>query len=65
MSESAGMATPGVMLAQLFKSIMCFVRVFHMKGALAVLANKVFGVLLAFWSILGISDCLIMGAGFT
>ena len=33
------MATPGVLLAQSFKSITCFGRAFHMKGAFAVMAD--------------------------
>ena len=37
---SVGMAMPGVLLAQSLKSITCFWRTFHMKGALAVLVNK-------------------------
>ena len=39
---STGMATPGVLLAQSFKSITCFGRAFHMKGMLAVMADEVF-----------------------
>ena len=39
---STGMETPGVLLAQSFKSIACFGRAFHMKGSLAVMADAVF-----------------------
>ena len=39
---SAGMATLGVLLAQSFKSIMRSGRTFHMKGALAVMADDRF-----------------------
>ena len=37
-----GMVMPGILLAQSFKSITCFGCATHMKGALAVLAVKVF-----------------------
>ena len=63
---SAGMATPGILLAQLFKTIMCFGWAFCMEGVLSVMADKGFlGVLLAFWNMLCISCCYIKGAGFT
>ena len=39
-SGSAGMAMPGVLLAQKDKGIMCFVCALHMKGVIAVLAEK-------------------------
>ena len=35
-----GSAAPGVLLAQLFKSITCYGRTFHMKGTLAVMADE-------------------------
>ena len=39
---STGMAMPGFLPAQSFKSITCFGRAFHMKGALAVMADEGF-----------------------
>ena len=60
-----GMATPGLLLAQSFKSITCFGHAFHMKGALAVMADDVFGVWLSFRSTQDISGRYIKGgAGF-
>ena len=56
------MAAPGVLLAQLFNSIACFGSTFHMKGPFAVMTDDVlFFVLLAFWSLLGVSGCHIKG----
>ena len=42
MPGSAGVATPGVLIAQSFKGIACYVCALHIKGAHAVLADKVF-----------------------
>ena len=36
------MAIPSVLLVQTFKNITCFGRAFHMKGALAVMADEGF-----------------------
>ena len=38
-----GMAMPGDLLTQSFKSITCFRHAFHMKGALAVMADEFLG----------------------
>ena len=39
---STGLVVPDVLLVQSFKSITCFGRAFHVKGALACLADEVF-----------------------
>ena len=57
--RSAGMAMIGILLAQSFKSIACFGRALHMKGAPAVLADKGFLSSLAFRSMPGISGCYV------
>ena len=38
---STGMATPGILLAQSFKSITCFVQAFQVKDATAIMADEV------------------------
>ena len=44
MPGSAGMTTPGVLLTQSFKSMLCFEGALLMKGMLAVLADNGFFV---------------------
>ena len=48
--EITGIATSGILFAQSSKSITCFGRAFHMKGALAVLAYN------AFWGLVSVLE---------
>ena len=49
----AGMATPVILLPRSFRSVTCFGRTLHMKGVLAVVADKGFFRLVSFLELVG------------